>query len=671
MNRRQLLLASLCGSLPAQPKPARGFSGAAWDAQQKLESKLRAATSPAFVERHMARMAAEPHHAGSPASRAVAEYARKQFTQYGFNARIETFEAFLPYPKERTVEMIAPVNYKLRLAEPNFAEDPDSRDKNQLATYNAYSAAGDVTGEVVYVNYGVPADYETLRKRGISVKGKIALARYGVSWRGVKPKVAAENGAIGCLIYSDPKEDGFAKGEVYPNGPFRCDHGVQRGSVMDMSIHVGDPLSPGWASEKGSRRLSIGEAKTLMPIPVLPISYGDAKPLLEQLKGDEVPPEWRGALPVPYRFGPGPAKVRMKLSFDDATRPVHNVIATIEGAQWPDQWVLYGNHHDAWVNGAQDPVSGAAALLETARTIGLAVKQGWKPKRTIVFALWDAEEFGLIGSTEWVEKHIETLQEKAIVYFNSDSNGKGTLGVGASPSLSLFLEEAARDSGAPRTKEWSVGPLGSGSDYVPFAHHAGIAAANLGFSDATGSGGIYHSIFDSFNWYKRFADGDFSHGKRMADFMATAISRMAEAPVPPFEFTRMAAAFERYWKEVEPLGNGALPSTEMQKALAALTAQARDFEAVYASGKASAALAVAKVERALLMKDGLPGRPWYKSAYSAPGQYTGYGAKTLPGVREALELNRPDEAVRQAAALIQVVKAVTAAIGLAMRALRG
>jgi N-acetylated-alpha-linked acidic dipeptidase len=453
----------------------------AWERQKALESKLRTVADPLRIEQYMKRMAAEPHHAGSPAGKGVAEYALGLFRKFGFAAHIETFDVFLPYPKERIVELSGPTSYKLRLTEPNFAQDPDSKDKNQLPTYNAYSAAGDVTGELVYVNYGVPDDYKVLKERGIDVKGKVVLARYGMSWRGVKPKVAAENGAIACLIYSDPKEDGFSRGAVYPDGPYRCDQGVQRGSVMDMSIYVGDPLTPGWASEKGAKRLQISEAKTMMPIPVLPISYGDAKPLLESLGGDAVPDAWKGGLPCSYKFGPGPGRVRVRLSFDNSNRPAHNVIATLKGSEFPDQWVMYGNHHDAWVNGAHDPVSGAAALLEAARAVGVAAKGGWRPRRTVMFALWDAEEFGLIGSTEWVEKHLEELKEKGVAYFNSDMNGKGRLTGGASPSLSVFLEEIARDLDVRQADKWQMGALGSGSDYVGFVHHAGIAAANLGF----------------------------------------------------------------------------------------------------------------------------------------------------------------------------------------------
>ncbi len=638
-----------------------------------MEESLRAVPEPARIEAYMRRMATEPHHAGSAAGRGVAEYALRLFRQFGLEARIETFDVFLPYPKERMVELTGPTPYRLRLEEPNFAEDPDSRDKNQLATYNAYSGAGDVSGELVYVNYGVPDDYRVLRERGIDVRGKVVLARYGASWRGVKPKVAAENGAVACLIFSDPKDDGFGKGAVYPDGPFRCEQGVQRGSVMDMSIYVGDPLTPGWASEKGAKRLTIGEAKTMMPIPVLPISYGDARPLLESLGGDVVPEAWKGGLKVPYRFGPGPGKVRVRVSFDNANRTIHNVIGVVRGAEFPDQWVMYGNHHDAWVNGAQDPVSGAAALIEAARAVGVAVKKGWKPRRTVMFALWDAEEFGLIGSTEWVEKHLAELREKGVVYFNSDMNGRGRIGGGASPSLSVFLEEVARDLDVRRGEKWQLGALGSGSDYVGFVHHAGVASANLSFSGED-NGGIYHSIFDSVAWYKRFSDGTFVHGKALAAYMAVALARMADADIPPFEFGRLAAAIEGYWKEVGALAaekKVALPPVE--GALQKMRELAGAFETAYAGakGNVAAARAVYMTERALQLTSGLPGRPWYKHSLTAPGQYTGYGAKTLPGVREALELGKFVEAAAQGKELVAALERFNVALGEAVRLLRG
>ena len=666
-------LAAGANGATTDAKPARGFQGAAWERQKALETTMRGVADPLRIESYMKRMAAEPHHAGSPAGKAVAKYALGLFKKFGFSARIETFDVFLPYPEERVVELVAPTPFKLRLTEPNFAADPDSKDKNQLPTYNAYSAAGDVTGELVYVNYGVPDDYKVLKERGVDVRGKVVLARYGLSWRGVKPKVAAENGAIACLIYSDPKEDGFSRGAVYPDGPFRCDQGVQRGSVMDMSIHVGDPLTPGWASEKGAKRLSIAEAKTLMPIPVLPISYGDAKPLLESLGGDAVPEAWTGGLPCAYKFGPGPGRVRVKVTFDNANRPAHNVIAVIQGSEFPDQWVMYGNHHDAWVNGAHDPVSGAAALLEAARVVGVAVKGGWRPRRTLVFALWDAEEFGLIGSTEWVEKHLEELREKGVAYFNSDMNGKGRLGGGASPSLSVFLEEVARDLDVKRAEKWQMGALGSGSDYVGFVHHAGIASANLGFAGED-NGGIYHSIFDSLAWYKRFSDGTFAHGKSMATYMAVVMARMADATVPPFEFTRLTAAIDTYWKEVSKLAAGRkVELISLDGVLRKMGKLAGQFETAYAGSKGpvAAARAVYLTERALQLSSGLPGRPWYKHSLTAPGQYTGYGAKTLPGVREALELGKFEEAAAQAKELVAALERFNLALAEAVRLLRG
>ncbi|MFN9460916.1 MAG: M28 family metallopeptidase [Acidobacteriota bacterium] len=650
--------------------PIRGFSAEGAARERALEAKLLAVPDARRIEAHMKAMASEPHHAGSPASRKVAEYALSQLRAAGLEAKIETFEALLPYPQSRLLTM---GKFSARLAEPNFAEDPDSTDRNQLPTYNAYSADGDVTAPLVYVNYGVPEDYEHLKKQGIDVRGKIVLARYGQSWRGVKPKVAAEHGAIGCLIFSDPKDDGYFRGDVYPAGAYRCEYGVQRGSVMDMSIHVGDPLSPGFASEPGgARRLTRGEAKTLMPIPVLPISYGDAKPLLEALAGPLAPENWRGALPIPYKLGPGATPVRLKLTHDWGTRPVHNVIATIPGSVNPDEWVIYGNHHDAWVNGANDPVSGAAAVLETARAFGELYKTGWRPRRTLVFALWDAEEFGLIGSTEWVEKHLPELKQKAVAYFNSDSNGKGPLGLGASPALNLFLEQIARDSKDPATGEsilpallkvqrpFEPGPLGSGSDYVGFVHHAGIAGVNFGFSGSTG--GVYHSIYDSFAWYKRFSDGEFIYGRGLAQVAALSLARMSEAPIVPFEFTRAAATIRRYWREVDKLAadkNVGLPN--VAGALDELDAAARQFEARYAAA-GRGTREVYLTERALLLPDGLPGRPWYRNAISAPGQYTGYGAKTIAGVRESLELGQRQQAVAQARAFSAAIANYAAAI---------
>ena len=371
--------------------------------------------------------------------------------EWGLAARMEVFEALLPYPKERRLEMTAPVAYRARLAEPAIPEDPDSGDANQLPTYNAYSGSADVTAPLVYVNYGIPEDYETLQKLGVDVRGRIVIARYGRSWRGTKPKVAAEHGAVGCLIYSDPRDDGYFQGDAYPRGPFRPPAGAQRGSVMDMPLYVGDPLSPGWASEPGSKRLSPAEAVTLLKIPVLPISYEDAQPLLANLGGPVAPEAWRGALPLTYHIGPGPATVRLQVELDQETRPVYNVIATLTGSELPDQWVIYGNHHDAWVNGGSDPASGAAVVLETARSLAALAKEGWRPKRTIMLALWDAEEFGLVGSTEWLEKHRPELEQKAVAYLNSDTNGRGFISAGGSSILEQFVREVLDDISDPAT----------------------------------------------------------------------------------------------------------------------------------------------------------------------------------------------------------------------------
>ncbi|MGH7465910.1 MAG: M28 family peptidase, partial [Longimicrobiales bacterium] len=396
--------------------------------QRQLEEKFRAVPSPERLRDHLRTLSAKPHWAGGPGSREVADYAVAQLKSYGLNAWIEEHEAYMPLPVERVVRLVAPGQYELKLAEPAIAGDPDSSDTGQLPTYNAYSADGDVTAELVYVNYGIPEDYERLEQMGISVKGRIVLARYGRSWRGIKPKVAWEHGAVGCIIYSDPRDDGYFAGDVYPKGAFRPELGAQRGSVMDMPVHPGDPLTPGWGSEKGGRKLPVAESKTILKIQLQPIGYSDGLPLLQALEGPVAPEPWRGALPLTYHVGPGPARVHMRLRFDWQQRPLYNVIARIDGATFPDEWIIYGNHHDAWVNGAHDPTSGAVVVLETARGFAELMKHGWKPQRTILFALWDGEEWGLLGSTEWAEKHGAELKEKAVAYINSDSNGKGWLG---------------------------------------------------------------------------------------------------------------------------------------------------------------------------------------------------------------------------------------------------
>lgn len=692
MNKLAAWIAA--GSLAfGQTTGIRGFSPDDARIQREQEAKAKSLADSARVRSYIDRMSKEPHAAGSPESRRVAEYAAGLMKEWGLDTRIEEFEALLPYPTKRVLEITAPVKYRAKLQEPVIGEDPDSGDKGQLPTYNAYSASGDVTAPVVYVNYGVPEDYEQLKKLGIDVKGKIVLARYGVSWRGTKPKVAAEHGAVACLIYSDPRDDGYFRGDIYPKGPFRPPRGVQRGSVMDMPLYVGDPLSPGWASEKGSKRLDRKDAKSVMTIPVLPISYEDAQPILENLGGPVAPEAWRGALPLTYHVGAGPATVRLAVDFDWTTKPLYNVIATIPGSEFPNEWIIYGNHHDAWVNGANDPGSGAGALLETARVLTELGKQGWRPKRTLKLALWDGEEFGLVGSTEWVEKHAQELDAKAVAYINSDSNSKGPLGLGGSPSLETFLTEVSRDTEDPITKESlskqarprrgepvpgsKLGPLGAGSDYVAFVHHLGIAGANAGFSG--GFGGVYHSIYDSFHWYSKFGDPDFLYGKALSEYMAVVLMRLGNATVLPFDFGTVEKALRTYTEEIGKSG-AKVDFTALQEELAKLRTVAGVFEQAYERGSwrtltpaqtGKLNVLLAHTERALLLGPGLPGRPWYRYLVSAPGQYTGYGAKTLPGVREGVELGKVEEAQQQVKAAAESVARYRSKVDEATRLLRG
>ena len=672
-------------------------------AAQSWEEKFRRVPQPERVKEYARVMSEEPHHAGSPGSKAVAEYVLGKFKEWGLQARIEEFEALLPTPRERLLELLEPEPYRAKLQEPAIREDKDSSDAGQLPTFNAYSPDGDVTAQVVYVNHGVPADYERLEKLGIDVRGKIVLARYGGSWRGIKPKVAAEHGAVGCVIYSDPKDDGYFKGEVYPKGPYRPPEGVQRGSAMDMPLYPGDPLSPGWVLEKGSKRLSREEARTLVKIPVLPISYADATPILKNLGGPVAPEEWRGALGFTYHVGPGPAKVRLKLAFNWDVKPIYNVIATIPGAELPNQWVIFGNHHDAWVNGADDPVSANAALLETARGLAEMVKQGWKPKRTVVLASWDAEEWGLIGSTEWAEKHAEELHQKAVVYVNTDSNSRGILRAGGSHSLERLVNDVARDITDPETgqslfermraraiekakteedkkkitgrADLRIAALGSGSDYTVFVDHLGIASLNLSFSGEEG-GGVYHSIYDSFDWYAKFGDPNFVYGRVLAQVTGSVVVRLADAAVLPFEFTNLTETLGTYVEEIEKLNPEGVDVGSLRTALAGMKKAAERLEAARKNaGKVAPErlrevnLLLFRIERAMLDTGGLPGRPWFRHQFYAPGWYTGYDVKTLPGIREAVEAKKWDLARRQMEVVRKVFGLVTEQIGQAARLL--
>jgi N-acetylated-alpha-linked acidic dipeptidase len=681
------------------------------------------------IGEYMRVMSARPHHLGSPYGEQNAEWILARFKEWGWDAKIESYDVLFPTPKERLLELLGPTPFKATLEEPPIAADPtSSQQSEQLPSFNAYSVDGDVTGPLVYVNYGRPSDYEELARRGISVTGAIVIARYGQSWRGIKPKVAAEHGAIGCLIYSDPRDDGFYVDEVFPAGPMRNRNGVQRGSVMDMPTYPGDPLTPNIGATASAKRLDITSVTTLTRIPVLPISYGDAQPLLTALDGSVVPSDWRGALPITYRFGPSTARVHLKLSFDWSLKRANNVIARLAGATYPDEWIIRGNHHDAWVNGAQDPGSGMSAELEEARAIGELVKRGWRPKRTIVYAAWDGEEQGLLGSTEWVEDHEQELRDKAAVYINTDGNGRGFLTAGGSHALEGFINRLARDIDDPETNEsvWKrmqaraiataaaglrseirgradlrIGALGSGSDYSPFLQHAGVPSINLAFGGLDESDGIYHSIYDDYYHFTKFLDTDFAYGRALAQIVGTAVIRLAESDVMPFQFTHLADTAHTYVRELQTLlkerqdevrernrqiEDGVFasvadrrrpvkaPTSEevppalnfapLENAAAALTKAAdryrKAFEAARLKLTPESARAVnvrlIQGERQLTDATGLPRRPWYRHLLYAPGFYTGYAVKTMPGVREAIEEKQYAEAESEIARVARALE---------------
>ncbi|HVE38253.1 MAG TPA: M28 family metallopeptidase [Planctomycetota bacterium] len=726
-----LLAAAVLSAASPDDKAILGFSDSQAAEQRSLEERFDAQIRADNLRDWMKRLTARPHHVGSPYGKENAEFIAAQFKSWGYDTRIEEFKVLFPTPKSRLLEMVEPTPFKASLAEPALKEDATSgQSDEQLPVYNAYSTDGDVTGDLVYVNFGVPKDYDELERRGIDVKGKIVIARYYGSWRGIKPKVAAEHGAIGCIIYSDPHEDGFFQGDVYPKGSFRNARGAQRGSVADMPLYPGDPLTPGVGATEDAKRLPIKDAPTLTKIPVLPISYEDALPLLQAIGGPVAPESWRGALPTTYHIGPGPAKVRLKLEFDWKLVPCFNVIARMAGSERPNQWVLRGNHHDAWVNGADDPISGLVAVMEEARAFSELAKTGWKPRRSIVFCAWDGEEPGLLGSTEWVEAHAAELKEHAVAYVNSDNNGRGFLRAQGSHSLERLVNQAARDVIDPQKKipiaerlralrltrgsaeeqkdardraELRIGALGSGSDYTAFLDHLGIASLDVRFGGED-SGGSYHSIYDSFDHYTRFGDPGFHYGVALAQTAGRIVLRLANAATLPFEFGPSADAISGYAREVAKLTDDLREETEktnrliregryeaaadptetfvapkpktpvphlnfapLQNAVARLRQSAQDHEharrGLDLSGKGAAEVDVVlfRTERALT-GDGLPRRPWFKHLIYAPGFYTGYGVKTLPGIREAIEERTWDEAGAQTEATARAIERYAAEI---------
>jgi len=739
------VLTSATGASLGAPRssgtPMLGFSADHADEQRALEQRFDAALSAADQRDWLKLMTTEPNHVGSPHDKANAEWMLARFKEWGWDARIETYSVLYPTPRTERLELVTPEHFKAKLHEPAIKGDSTSDVAGALPPYNAYGGDGDVTAPLVYVNQGMPDDYKELARHGIDVRGKIVITRYGGGWRGLKPKLAQEHGAVGCLIYSDPRDDGYGAGDTYPQGGWRPQDGVQRGSVQDMQLYPGDPLTPGVGATPDAQRLALKDAKTILKIPVLPISYADVLPLLRALDGPMAPPAWRGGLPIAYHLGGGAAaKAHLVVESDWNRKDIYDVVAVMQGSSEPDQWILRGNHHDGWVFGAWDPLSGNVALLNEAKAIGALAKTGWRPKRTLVYASWDAEEPGLLGSTEFAEAHADELQRKAVAYINSDTNSRGFLDMEGSHSLQHVLNQVAdgvtdpethvsvrerarakmRVDGAsskakPDDKENAklaatggdlpIGALGSGSDYSAFLQHLGIASLNLGFSGEEDQNGVYHSRYDSFDHYVRFGDPDFAYGVALSKVAGHTALRLANADVLPLRFGDFSDTLARYLANLHEAIDGMRKDTASQHQLLdanayalvsdptrPIGAPARDsdvpaidlspldaaskrlkqsaqaFESAYdaraaAGFKGTPAqqreidVAMARMEQALTDPDGLPGRGWYKHMIYAPGLLTGYDVKTVPGVREALEQRRWDEANRYAAVTARVVDA--------------
>jgi N-acetylated-alpha-linked acidic dipeptidase len=737
-----LCVLAAAAATPATPgAPAMfGFTADEAATEQALEQRFDADINAAELRGWLKTLSSEPNNVGSPHDKANAEAVRDLFKQWGWDAQIETFEVLYPTLKQHTLELVGPTKFVASLKEPPIAGDESSSRTDGLPAYNIYGGDGDVTGDLVYVNQGMPDDYKDLARRGIDVKGKIVITRYGGGWRGLKPKLAQEHGALGCIIYSDPKDDGYGPGDVYPKGGFRPAEGLQRGSVQDMTLYAGDPLTPGVGATKNAKRLKIDQAKTILKIPVLPISYGDAQPLLAALDGPVVPPSWRGALPITYHFGPGPAKVHLAISSDWGMKTLYDVIAKIPGAESPNEWIVRGNHRDGWVFGAWDPLSGHVAMLAEAKAIGALLQSGWKPKRTLVYASWDGEEPGLLGSTEWAETHADELQHKAVLYLNSDTNSRGFLGAGGSHTLQRLLNDAGASVKDPETgvsvvarlrartlvegfekgatdeakhdariaasgADLPIEALGSGSDFTPFMQHLGIASLSIEYGGESDQGGVYHSNYDTFEHYVRFGDPQFAYGVAEAQTVGHVVLRVADAAVLPLQFTGFADTIATYVEELHKLTEGKRKSNEeldtlldqnvftlasdptravlpparepkvpyldfapLDNAVPRLKASAKAYDALYAKlqageiklspaqlGELNALLQ--GMEQSLTQARGLPGREWFKHLIYAPGMLTGYGVKTLPGVRESIEADKWDVANEYSGATAAVLNA--------------
>lgn len=638
----------------------RGFTAENTITQKRYETEFKERLSVERSRRKLRYLTEEPHPAGTENSRKVAEYLRSEYESYGLQVQVYEYHVYLPYPLEVHVELVSPTQHLAVSKESGWEWDKDSYETEIVPGYNAYSPDGDVTAELVYVNRGLPEDYQTLSELGVSVEGKICIARYGGSYRGVKAKVAGDNGAAALILYSDPKDDGYIRGDVYPRGPWRSADAIQRGTVKYIFQHASDPLTPGWAATKDAQRIPIAEATDLPKIPVVPISYRDAEPFLKALAGSNVPSEWQGGLPFTYHIGPGPAKVRVKIRCEHSTRPIYNVIAKLAGTEYPDEWVILGNHHDAWVYGAADPGSGTTALLEVAQCLGELAKEGVHPKRTIVFASWDAEEFGILGSTEWVEELKTELQQKAVAYLNVDIAATGErFYVSATPSLRELIRDVTENVIDPKTlkpiyENWKttqdreipqIGNLGSGSDHSPFVGHAGISAVSMGFG---GAYGVYHAMQDNLYWMEHFGDPTFQYQVAMSKIWGTLALQLANADILPFDYETYATdlmvpvkllqnsgAEIKIAKEVKVLDD---LLTEWQQAAALLNREltgyldARNFSEISEINRR-----LYQLERTLIDEDGLPSRPWFKHLIYAPGLNTGYAAVVFPSVLDAIE----------------------------------
>lgn len=713
---------------------ALGFTASQSKTLHEREKAFDTMLDTANMEKWMRLLTAQPHHIGSPYGKKNAEFIAAQFRSWGYDTEIVEYHVLMPTPTLRQLEMTGPTRFRAKLREATLKEDSSAGQDGMLPPYVAFSPDGEATAEVVYVNRGLKEDYEELERRGISAKDKIVLARYGGSWRGIKPKLAEEHGAAGVLLYSDPRDDGYFAGDTYPQGAFKNASGVQRGSIIDLPKRPGDPLTPFRPALADAERLAPDETEVIVGVPTLPISYDDATPILEALGGPVAPEEWRGALPLTYHIGPGPAKVRIEVAFDWSLAPLYNVIARIDGAERPDEWVMRGNHHDAWAHGAEDPVAGLVATMEEARAIGALVKDGWRPKRTIVYGLWDGEEPGLFGSVEWVEEHGAELREKLVAYINTDYNRRGVLQAYGAPTLEAMFNEVvaetpdpvfgasvaerraarervdSKDSAALSAGDhFPLQPMGSGSDFSGFIQHLGIAALDMGFTGDS-AGGSYHTAYDTYSHFTRFIDPDFTYTRALSQITGRLTMRLADAEVLPFRFSPAAEDIAAYANELSSLiderrqtalrhnslladgslrlaanpSNGLIEPTALEvpptldmgalnQASVRLTKAAATFDEAYrqleargfvmAQGNRNDLNALLRsAEQTLLNKEGLPRRPWFRHQIYAPGYYTGYGVKTLPGVREAIEESYWEEAEAQIVILAATLEAFAAHI---------